>query len=225
MQIIYGIYGIGGFAREVFPLVKEKAQENNNSKIYFIVDDKYLNDKRELRGIEIISFNNFIEISNAEKFLTVGFSDVLRRIEVFNFCEKNNIKLLNISATNVVIMDNVKIGDGYILCPFVTLTSDVTIGKGFQANIYSYVAHDCSIGDYVTFAPAVKCNGNVHIGDNVYVGTGAIIHQGKSNKPLKIGKGAVIAAGAVVTKHVPEGMTVFGNPAIEFTKENIKRKM
>ncbi len=225
MQIIYGIYGIGGFAREVFPLVKEKAQENNNSKIYFIVDDKYLNDKRELRGIEIISFNNFIEISNAEKFLTVGFSDVLRRIEVFNFCEKNNIKLLNISATNVVIMDNVKIGDGYILCPFVTLTSDVTIGKGFQANIYSYVAHDCSIGDYVTFAPAVKCNGNVHIGDNVYVGTGAIIHQGKSNKPLKIGKGAVIAAGAVVTKNVPEGMTVFGNPAIEFTKENIKRKM
>ena len=225
MQIIYGIYGIGGFAREVFPLVKEKAQENNNSKIYFIVDDKYLNDKRELRGIEIISFNNFIEISNAEKFLTVGFSDVLRRIEVFNFCEKNNIKLLNISATNVVIMDNVKIGDGYILCPYVTLTSDVTIGKGFQANIYSYVAHDCSIGDYVTFAPAVKCNGNVHIGDNVYVGTGAIIHQGKSNKPLKIGKGAVIAAGAVVTKNVPEGMTVFGNPAIEFTKENIKRKM
>jgi acetyltransferase-like isoleucine patch superfamily enzyme len=41
---------------------------------------------------------------------------------------------------------------------------------------------------------------------------------------LKIGKGAVVAAGAVVTKSVPDGMTVFGNPAIEFTKENIKRR-
>ena len=225
MQVIYGIYGIGGFAREILPLVREKAKKNNNCKIYFIVDDKYLNDKKELKGIEIISFNNFIEISGAEKFITVGFSNVFRRIEVFNFCEKNNIKLLNVSATNIVIMDNVKIGDGSILCPFVTLTSDITIGKGFQANIYSYVAHDCSIGDYVTFAPAVKCNGNVHIDDNVYIGTGAIIHQGKSNKPLKIGKGAVIAAGAVVTKSVPANTTVFGNPAIEFTKENIKRRM
>jgi acetyltransferase-like isoleucine patch superfamily enzyme len=65
----------------------------------------------------------------------------------------------------------------------------------------------------------------VHIEDHVYIGTGAIIHQGKPNKPLKIGKGAVIAAGTVVTKSVPDGMTVFGNPAIEFTKENIKRRM
>jgi acetyltransferase-like isoleucine patch superfamily enzyme len=58
----------------------------------------------------------------------------------------------------------------------------------------------------------------------VYIGTGVIIHQGKANKPLKIGKGAVIAAGAVVTKSVVEGKVMFGNPAVEFTKENIKRR-
>jgi len=31
-------------------------------------------------------------------------------------------------------------------------------------------------------------------------------------------------AKSVVTKSIPEGMKVFGNPAIEFTKENIKRR-
>jgi sugar O-acyltransferase (sialic acid O-acetyltransferase NeuD family) len=113
---------------------------------------------------------------------------------------------------------------GAILCPFVTITSNAKIGKNFQANIYSYVAHDCVIGDNVTFAPGVKCNGNVVIGDNVYIGTNAVIFQGKSDNPLVIGEGAVIAAGSVVTKSVPAGMTVFGNPAIEFTKENIKRR-
>jgi acetyltransferase-like isoleucine patch superfamily enzyme len=41
---------------------------------------------------------------------------------------------------------------------------------------------------------------------------------------LKIGKGAIIAAGAVVTKSVAEGKVMFGNPAVEFTKENIKRR-
>ena len=46
-----------------------------------------------------------------------------------------------------------------------------------------------SIGDYVTFAPGVRCNGNVHIGDHAYVGAGAIIRQGKPGEPLRIGAG------------------------------------
>ena len=64
------------------------------------------------------------------------------------------------------------------------------------------------IGDYVTFAPAVRCNGNVTIGDGAYIGAGAIIRQG-----LTIGAGATIGMGAVVTKAVPAGETWIGNPA------------
>jgi hypothetical protein len=82
------------------------------------------------------------------------------------------------------------------------LTSNIRIGKFFQANIYSYVAHDCIIGDYVTLAPKVCCNGRVKVGDHVYIGTGAIIKNGTSDKFLTIGEGAIIGAGAVVTKDV-----------------------
>lgn len=222
---VYGIYGVGGFAREILPLLKDEVKNKLGVKIYFIVDEQYITDKKTLNGIEIISFSQFNELKDIQKYLTIGFSNTIRRIEVFEYCQKNNIKLLDIKASNAMVMDNVQIGGGVILCPFVTLTSDIIIGKNFQANLYSYVAHDCVLGDYVTFAPAVKCNGNVHIGDNVYIGAGAIIHPGKTGKPLKIGKNAVIAAGSVVTKSVPDGMTVFGNPAIKFTKENIKRRM
>ena len=87
-------------------------------------------------------------------------------------------------------MDDVQIGVGAILCPFVTLTSNIRIGQHFHANLYSYVEHDCIIGDYVTFAPAVKCNGNIVIEDHAYIGTGAIIKQGKPGQPLVIGRGA-----------------------------------
>ena len=76
----------------------------------------------------------------------------------------------------------------------------------------------------MTFAPAVKCNGHVIIENNVYIGTGVVIFQGKPGRPLVIGENSVIAAGSVVTKSVPKNMTVFGNPAIEFTKENIKKR-
>ena len=69
------------------------------------------------------------------------------------------------------------------------------------------------IGDFVTFAPRVSCNGNVHIEDHAYIGTGAVLRQGTPDKPLIIGKGAIVGMGAVVTKDVPAGVTVVGNPA------------
>ncbi len=165
-----------------------------------------------------------MSIKSDEYYVTIAIADSTIREKLVAKCYENNIKLLDVKASNVIELDDIKIGEGAILCPFVTLTSNIIIGKSFQANIYSYVAHDCVIGDYVTFAPGVKCNGNIVIEDHAYIGTGVIIHQGKPNKPLKIGKGAVIAAGAVVTKSVPEGMTFFGNPAIELTKENLKRR-
>jgi sugar O-acyltransferase (sialic acid O-acetyltransferase NeuD family) len=110
-------------------------------------------------------------------------------------------------------MDEVSLGEGALISPYVTFTSNISIGRHFHANLNSYVEHDCVIGDFVTFAPAVRCNGNVHIGDGAYVGCGAIIKQGRPGSPMTIGAGAVVGMGAVVTRDVPPGATVVGNPA------------
>ena len=50
--------------------------------------------------------------------------------------------------------------------------------------------------------------GPIILGDNSWVGTGAIILDG-----VKVGKGAIIGAGAVVTKDVPDYAIVAGVPA------------
>jgi acetyltransferase-like isoleucine patch superfamily enzyme len=118
-----------------------------------------------------------------------------------------------VRASNAVELDANTIGEGAILCPFVTITSNARIGRFFHANIYSYVAHDCVVGDFVTFAPRVHCNGSVVIEDYAYIGTGAVLRQGTPDRPLVIGRGAVVGMGAVVTKSVAPGTTVVGNPA------------
>ena len=81
------------------------------------------------------------------------------------------------------------------------------------SKLYSSVAHDCVIGDFVTFAPGVRCNGRVHIGDYAYIGTNAIIRGGQAGQAAENGCRAVVGMGAVVTKDVPDGAIVVGNPA------------
>ena len=88
-----------------------------------------------------------------------------------------------------------KIGEGSIICTGGIVTSNATIGRFFHCNIQSYVAHDCVVGDFVTFAPRVACNGNVVIEDHAYVGTGAVIREGKKDRPLRIGSGAIVGDG------------------------------
>jgi acetyltransferase-like isoleucine patch superfamily enzyme len=65
----------------------------------------------------------------------------------------------------------------------------------------------------VTFAPSVHCNGNIRIENHAYIGTGAVVRQGRAGKPLVIGEGAVVGMGAVVTRDVAPYTTVVGNPA------------
>lgn len=210
---MYGIVGAGGFGREVAPLVLETLRdevENGDAEVVFVVEG--LLAPHTVNGIRVISTEQFIA-SGVEKSFNVAIGNGGVRKRISTILEASGATPFSIVAHNAMQLSTNEIGDGLVLCPFTTITSNARIGRFFHANLYSYVAHDCVIGDYVTFAPAVKCNGNVVVGDNVYIGTGAIIREGQPGNPTVIGEGAVIGMGAVVTRDVPAGSTVVGNPA------------
>lgn len=210
-ETVIAVYGASGFGREIMPLVKDQYHAMFADVRFTFVDDGA--EEESLNGYPVLSYADFLALGAINKFVVLGIANSVIREKLMEKCEADNIDVLAVVADNAVILDEVQIGDGAILCHFTQLTSNIKIGKQFHANIYSYVAHDCVIGDYVTFAPGVRCNGNIHIEDHAYIGTGAVIKQGMPNKPLVIGKGAVIGMGAVVTKDVPPGVTVVGNPA------------
>jgi len=56
--------------------------------------------------------------------------------------------------------------------------------------------------------PGANISGNVHIGSDVFIGSGASVLQG-----IEIGDHVIIGAGAVVTKNVAAYSTVIGVPA------------
>lgn len=214
---IYGIVGAGGFGREVMPVAVEmlaRAKRSSDYEVVFVTEHA---DTASVNGHRVMAASDFLSLGQ-EMLFNIAIADHQTRERIADSFIAAGAMPFSISAHNSVSMSMNEIGEGAILCPFTTVTSNAKIGRFFHANIYSYVAHDCQIGDFVTFAPHVHCNGRVIIEDHAYVGTGSIIKPGSDAKPVIIGQGAVIGMGAVVTKSVPPFTTVIGNPAVPFAR-------
>ena len=208
---LYGVFGASGCGSGIMPLLRAQLQGiASNEQIVFIDDAP---PTKMLNGHAVLSWPEFLAKPAKNRSVALAIANSVIRESLAQRCQAAGVELLTVEAANVVRMDNITMGKGVLLSPFVTLTSNILIGRCFHANLYSYVEHDCVIGDFVTFAPGVKCNGNVHIEDHAYIGSGAILKQGKPGEPLVIGRGAIVGMGAVVTKSVPPGVTVVGNPA------------
>ncbi len=205
------VFGAGGCGRGVMPLLRHQlASLDSFHELVFVDDDPK---SHSSNGHSVLTYSQWLQRPADGRYVTIAVANGAIRERLVSRCADDGAQFVEVRASNVIQLDNVSVGEGAVLCPFVTLSSNVRIGRHFHANLYSYVEHDCLIGDFVTFAPAVKCNGNVVIEDYVYVGAGAIIKQGIQGSPLVIGRGAIVGMGAVVTKDVSPGVTVVGNPA------------
>jgi sugar O-acyltransferase (sialic acid O-acetyltransferase NeuD family) len=202
------IYGTGGFGREVLPLVRSMA---GGERIVFIDDAAGEHAPRDINGHDVLTLD---QVPKDCRGVTIAVGDQFVRERIDARCADRGLPIMQVRAPDAEIYDAVEIGEGAILCARTLITSNVKIGRHFHCNIFSYVAHDCVIGDFVTFAPRVNCNGAVVIEDFAYIGAGALLRQGRSaDQPLRIGRGAVVGMGAVITRDVPAGVTVAGNPA------------
>lgn len=137
-------------------------------------------------------------------------------------------------------VQSTNIGAGTRIWQFVVVLAGAKIGQDSNICSHCLIENDVVIGDRVTVKSGVQLWDGLRVGDDVFIGpnvtftndkypksgnvafkllptridAGATIGGGATLLPgVQIGSGSTVGAGAVVTKNVPPGATVVGNPA------------
>jgi sugar O-acyltransferase (sialic acid O-acetyltransferase NeuD family) len=207
-----GIYGAGGFGREVAWLTVSCNKKLQKYKVACFISD-ILEEQGEV-------INNRPVYSLEDAYKRYPTASVVRAIGNPIAGEKAMLKAKKkgfgsevIIHPNVEISEHVQIGKGTIICAGNIITTNIIIGDHVQINLDCTIGHDSILGDFTTLSPGVHISGWVHMGKRVYIGTGAVIINGTPQNPIKIGDDVVIGAGACVLKSIAPRVKVFGVPA------------
>lgn len=203
------VFGAGGFGREVAWLAEQTWGER--VELCFLVDrPEYLREPVNGIPVELVSA---VEPRDDARFLVALGDPAARRAAAQTLVAKG-MRPATLVHPRVEMSRFVEMGPGTVVCANSVLTCNLVLGAHVQVNLACTIGHDAVIGDFSTLSPGVNISGCVHLESGVFVGTNACIINGKTDKPLRIGAGAVIAAGACVTKDVPPHALVAGVPAV-----------
>jgi tetrahydrodipicolinate N-acetyltransferase len=169
-------------------------------------------------GNSLVLFGEWSEIETA---LAI-YKDQITDVVVENDRRNSAIPLVDLKGINsriepgAFIRDQVEIGNNCIIMMGAVINIGAVIGDGSMIDMGAIlggratVGKNCHIGAGAVLAGVIEPPSAmpVIVEDDVLIGANAVVLEG-----VKIGKGSVVAAGAIVTKDVPPYTVVAGMPA------------
>jgi sugar O-acyltransferase (sialic acid O-acetyltransferase NeuD family) len=130
------------------------------------------------------------------------------RIKLHDYLVHQGLLPITIAHPSAIIENDVIIGDGSQIMAGAILNTQVITGKQCIINTNASVDHECILGAGVEIAPGATLCGLVNVNTNGWICAGATVIP-----RISIGEDAIVGAGAVVIRDVPDRSVVVGIPA------------
>lgn len=153
----------------------------------------------------ILSFDSIAADQVQTPVLSAVGSPQLRRRLVHRWTGEQFVQVISPHAW---LARDVEVGMGTTIGPYAALNRFVRVGQHVLVNVGAILSHDVIVEDFATISPGCTIGGLAFIGAGAFLGIGATIRD-----RVRVGRDAVVAAGAVVVRDVPDGELVQGVPA------------
>ncbi|MES2761320.1 MAG: acetyltransferase [Bacteroidota bacterium] len=203
------IVGAKGFSKEVLEVLYQN--DLHDDVVFYDDISNDLSEKLYGRFKVLTNMDDAkLYFEKVNQQFTIGIGNPLLRYKLSaKFIQAGGVFTSTISPKASVGHFGNQISEGCNIMTGAIITSDVTIGMGCLINLNCTIGHDTIIGDFTELSPGVNISGNCRIGKFSNLGTNAIVLP-----KITIGDNVVVAAGAVVTKDVPDNSMVAGVPAV-----------
>lgn len=185
-------------------VVADIAKSNDYTNIIFLDDDI---SKKNVGNYLVLGTTDDVDdyINDYDFIVAIGDNEIRKRITIF--LEKKEAKFPILVHKTAIIGSEVEIGNGTVVMPSVVVNASTKIGKHCIINTSSSIDHDNIIENYVHISPGVHTAGNVHIGENTWIGIGSTVINNVS-----IESNVIIGAGSVVVKNIENRGIYVGVP-------------
>ncbi len=139
-------------------------------------------------------------------FISIGNNPARER--VFMMLKEAGATFANAIHPLSQIEQSARLGENVFVGAMSYVNVHSTLGDGTFINNACVVEHDNTIQNFAHLAPGVITGGGVKVGKRTFLGLGARV-----NDHLSIGQDVTVGSGAVVTKDLPNSCTAVGIPA------------
>ncbi|MBR1557300.1 MAG: acetyltransferase [Prevotella sp.] len=200
------IVGAGGMGRTIYDMARENESYEKEFAIKGFIDDN-LNSLDGFKNYPpILGKISDYEIQPNDIFVcSIGGNSRRSCMESIIHRGGNFFTLIHPTSR---IGTNVHLGRGCYVGAFTTIAADAYVDDYNFIQSHTIIGHDVHIGKWNRIDSYVLCVGGIKIGEGCMIHTNAVL-----NHNVEIGNEAHVGACSFVVNSVPDGATVFGNPA------------